>query len=168
MITNIILIGFMAAGKSSVGKFLAQSLDWDFIDTDWEIEKITGLTIPEIFENLGEEAFRCEERRFIQRLSAAKNTVIATGGGMVLSPENWAALQAIGVLIHLHVPLNVALQRAKISQERPLLKGPSEEIRQLWLKRQEIYRQAAITIDTSQKNVEEIVREILDWLKGGN
>ncbi|NLM22063.1 MAG: shikimate kinase [Peptococcaceae bacterium] len=163
---NIILIGFMAAGKSSIGQLLARELNWDFLDTDTEIVNQTGLSIPEIFRKYGEARFRQEESLLIQRLVNINHTVIATGGGLVLNPDNWVTLQRLGMLIHLYVPLELALQRVKKRSERPLLARPEEELSKLWLERLAIYNKASVTFDTSGKNPEAIVAEISAYLKG--
>lgn len=162
----IILIGFMAAGKSKVGRLLAQSLDWDFVDTDREIEKKTGLKIANYFQKYGEDKFRQEEKLVVEELADVKQTVIATGGGLVVDPGNWAKLQALGVLIHLYVPLSTALQRADSSADRPLLAGERENLQRLWQRRQSIYRKADLTVDTSQRDVQAVVRTILNYLEG--
>ena len=163
---NIILIGFMAAGKSSIGKLLAQELGWDFLDTDAEIVKVTGKTIPEIFRQYGEARFRQEESLLLRKLANLRHTVIATGGGLVLNPDNRAALQKMGILIHLYVTLEVALQRVKKNHERPLLAKSRDELSRLWLERQDIYNKAAVTIDTTGKSPVAIVAEISAYLKG--
>jgi shikimate kinase len=167
-VQNIILIGFMAAGKSSVGRLLAQELDWDFLDTDTKIEQVTGLKIPDLFQKYGEDRFRSEENLIVKKLVGMTKTIIATGGGTVLSSHNWNRLGKIGILIHLYVPLEIALARVKKRQERPLLTKSRLEIAQLWKERLDIYNKADITIDTSNKEIATIVAEILaQVMKGG-
>lgn len=166
-VNNIVLIGFMAAGKSTVGKLLAKELGWTYLDTDAEIERVTELTIPEIFRKYGEKRFRAEENLLVQKLSGASNTVIATGGGTVLNPENWLNLEKLGLIVFLKVPLEIALTRAKNNQDRPLLNNNKAEIEQLWNERQHTYHQAQLVIDTSEKDFEMIVADILEYLKGG-
>jgi shikimate kinase len=166
-IQNIILIGFMAAGKSSVGRLLARELNWDFLDTDTRIEQVTGLKIPELFQKHGEERFRFEEDLIVKKLVGKKKTIIATGGGMVLSSHNWNSLRRIGIFIHLYVPLEIALARVMDPQGRPLLTKSRVEIVQLWKERLDKYNKADITIDTSDKEIVTIVAEILTQVKGG-
>lgn len=166
-VKNIILIGFMAAGKSSVGRLLARELNWDFIDTDKEIEQVTGLKIAQIFRRYGEKRLRSEENLVVKRISEVSKTVVATGGGTILDCENRKRLQHMGVLIHLFVPVEVVLQRVKKRHDRPLLKKSIPEIKQIWQNRLDIYNQGSIVIDTSDKNLNEIVSEILGLLKGG-
>ncbi len=162
---NIVLIGFMGTGKSTVGKRLAQSLAWDFVDTDCEIGEVTSLSVSEIFRRHGETRFRSEESIVVARLSQQERLVIATGGGTVLNPLNWNALAQKGIVIALHASLETILDRIGHKNDRPLLKGPREEIEKLWSKRQECYAQANFIVDTSKKNVDEVVREILTWLE---
>jgi len=166
-INNVILVGFMAAGKSSIGRKLARILGWKYIDTDAEIVEVTGLKIPAIFKKYGEVRFRSEEKLVVKKLRGATNAVIATGGGTVMDPDNWKILQELGVIIHLFVPLEEALKRVKNRSERPLLVKSELEIRELWKERLEIYNKASISIDTTNKDLDEIVNEILEYLKGG-
>ncbi len=167
MVDNIILTGFMAAGKSSVGRILAQELEWEFIDTDQGIEQFTGLTIPEIFCRYGEKRFRVEEKLFVNKIADITKTVIATGGGTILDQENWQGLQKLGITIHLFVPLEVALQRVNRREDRPLLDKSIVEIEQMWEERLTIYNQAEITIDTTDQDIDTIAAEILKQVKGG-
>lgn len=166
-VQNIILIGFMAAGKSSVGRLLARELGWDYLDTDMEIEEATGLKISELFRKYGEIRFRSEESLVVKKINKKTKTVIATGGGTVISAENWDKLQEMGILIHLFVPLEVALSRINRRQDRPLLLKNGIEVEQLWSERLNIYNKAHITIDTSDKELATVVAEILTQVKGG-
>ncbi|MFZ3132166.1 MAG: shikimate kinase [Desulfosporosinus sp.] len=161
---KIVLIGFMGTGKSSVGKRLAQSLAWDFVDTDWVIEEVTNLNVPEIFRRHGETRFRSEERIVVARLSRQERIVIATGGGTVLNPLNWKVLARNGIVIGLYASMEAILSRIGHKNDRPLLKGSREAIEKLWSERQECYAQADFTVDTSQKNIDEVVNEILAQL----
>jgi len=164
---NIILVGFMAAGKSSIGKKLAYKLGWKYIDTDAEIVKITGLKIPALFKKYGEIRFRSEEKLVVKKLKGVTSAVIATGGGTVLDPENWSIMEELGVIIHLYVPLEEALKRIKKRSERPLLAKSEPEIQKLWKERLEVYNKANIFLDTSNKELDDIVNEIIEHLKGG-
>ncbi|MBP1759662.1 MAG: shikimate kinase [Firmicutes bacterium] len=162
---NIVLIGFMGTGKSTVGRRLAQSLAWDFVDTDYEVGEVTSLSVSEIFRRHGETRFRSEESIVVARLSQQERLVIATGGGTVLNPLNWNALAQNGIVIALHASLEAILARIGHKNDRPLLKGPREAIEKLWSERQECYAQADFIVDTSQKNVDEVVKEILTRLE---
>ena len=163
---NIVLIGFMGTGKSTVGKRVAQALAWDFVDTDCEIGEVTNLSVTEIFRRHGETRFRSEERIVVARLSQQEQIVIATGGGTVLNPLNWEALAQNGIVIALHASIEAILSRIGHKNDRPLLKGSKEAIEKLWSERQACYAKADFTIDTSQKTIDEVVSEILTRLGG--
>ena len=158
---NIVLIGFMGTGKSSVGKRLALSLTWDFVDTDWVIGEVTNLSVTEIFRLHGETRFRSEEKIVVAKLSQKEQMVIATGGGTVVDPINLEALARNGIIVGLHATVDTILSRVGQKNERPLLKGTKEAIEKLWSERQECYAQADFTVDTSQKSIDEVVSEIL-------
>jgi len=161
---NIVLIGFMGTGKSTVGKRLAQSLAWDFVDTDCVIGEVTNLSVTEIFRRYGETRFRSEERIVVTRLSQQDQLVIATGGGTVVDPLNLEALAGKGIIIGLHASMEVIVSRIGHKNDRPLLKGTKEAIEKLWSERQDCYAQADFTVDTTQKDIDEVVSEILAWL----
>ncbi|GAB6171419.1 shikimate kinase [Paradesulfitobacterium aromaticivorans] len=165
-VRNIILTGFMGTGKSTVGRRLARTLGWDFIDTDSEIERITEMSVAEIFRRHGETRFRSEENLMVKRLMTRENCVIATGGGTVLNPENQAILSGIGVVISLYAPVETILDRVGQRTDRPLLKTGREEIEFLWQARQVSYARAEYTVDTTDKSVEEVEGEILTYLEG--
>ena len=158
---NIVLVGFMGTGKSTVGKRLAQSLEWDFVDTDCVIGEVTSLSVTEIFRRHGETRFRSEERIVVARLSQQDQIVIATGGGTVVDPLNLEALAQNGIVIGLHASMEAILRRIGHKNDRPLLKDTKEAIEKLWFERQECYAQADFTVDTSQKTIDEVVSEIL-------
>ena len=157
---NIVLIGFMGTGKSTVGKRLANTLAWDFVDTDSLIGEVTNLSVSEIFRRHGETRFRSEERIVVEKLSQQEQVVIATGGGTVLNPLNWQVLTKNGIVIALHASIEVILNRVGHKNDRPLLKGTREEIEKLWSERQECYAQADFMVDTSDKTIDEVVSEI--------
>lgn len=162
---NIVLIGFMGTGKSTVGRRLAQALAWDFVDTDSEIGEVTNLSVPEIFRRHGETRFRSEESIVVARLSQLDRIVIATGGGTVLNPLNWNALAKNGTVIGLHASLEAILNRIGHKNDRPLLKGSKAEIEKLWSERQTCYAQADYMVDTTSKTIDEVVSEILTRLE---
>jgi len=121
--TNIVLVGFMGTGKTSVGKILAEKLKRPVIDVDRRIEKSRRQTIGEIFEKHGEPYFRELEKSVILQVSREKGTVITTGGGAVLDPQNLAALKAGGWVVALFAKPETVFQRVGRSKQRPLLKG---------------------------------------------
>lgn len=160
---NVVLIGFMGAGKTAVGKSLAQHLSSSFIDTDHLIEKRTGKQIKEIFAEQGEEAFRKLETETVKEVSEKEDQVIAVGGGAVLREENVQALKKNGVLVYLKADLAILFERTKGTQKRPLLEVPSpkEEIERLLSIREGVYQEVAdIIIDTSALSVPEVVSEV--------
>lgn len=160
-ILNIVLIGFMSTGKTSVGKRLAQQLNWDFVDTDLEIEKINGMSVSEIFHKQGETYFRSEEEAFIKSLLERKHCVIATGGGAVLSPANWKVLTQMGYVIALYAPIDTILERVGKSNDRPLFKSKRDEDERLLIARQPIYNKAELIINTTEMDVDQVVEEIM-------
>lgn len=160
---NIVLIGFMGAGKTAVGKSLAQKLSLSFVDTDHLIEKRTGKKIKDIFAEQGEEVFREMETEVVKEVSGQRNQVIAVGGGAVLREENVEALKENGVLVYLKADPSTLFERTKGTQKRPLLEVPSvkDEIKRLLSIREEVYQKVAdIIIDTSGLSVQEVVSEV--------
>lgn len=163
---NIVLIGFMGSGKSTVGKRLAKALDWEFIDTDAEVERVTGVKVPDIFRRHGEMRFRSEESLVVKRLSGRRKLIIATGGGTVVNPDNWQALAQSALIIGLYAPVETILARIGHRHDRPLLKGSLAEIEELWQSRQKTYAKADLTVDTTEMGIEEVVEYILGALQG--
>ncbi len=165
---NIILIGFMGSGKSTIGRRLAVALNWEFIDTDLAIEKEMGLTVNDVFRRYGESRFRTEESLVVQKLSSRQHCVISTGGGTVCNTENFEILLSSGLVICLAASLETILQRVEVgTADRPLLKRTSAEIEELWQVRQAIYARAPYTVETTNQEIEEVVDEILGLLKEG-
>jgi len=168
MAKNIVLIGFMGTGKSSIGIRLAQKLHREFVDVDREIEKITGMSISQLFRKHGELRFRSEERLMVKKLAERDNQVIATGGGLVLDPENIKILSENGIIICLQAEPEDILARVNRKKGiRPLLKKDftAEDIEKMLAERQEYYKCAELHISTSQKSMETVVKQITDWLK---
>lgn len=163
---NIVIIGFMATGKSTVGRRLAQRLRREFIDTDKEIEKVTGKTVAQIFARDGVKRFRSEENLLVKKLVLKEGLVIATGGGIVLDPENVRLFKENGVLIALSATPEVIYQRVKGKKHRPLLaKGDVRgNIDELMKERESIYNAADLTLDTGNCSVDETVGRIISYL----
>ncbi|HEX3014932.1 MAG TPA: shikimate kinase [Desulfobacteria bacterium] len=164
---NIVLIGFMGTGKSSVGKKLAQRLGLRLIDTDTEIESSTGLTIPEIFQRDGVVRFRSEESLVVKKAASWRGVVISTGGGAVLNPENLAVLRRSGIIVTLTASPAVICARTIRKGNRPLLKDDNspEKIQKLLAERDYAYRQGDLIIDTSDKSLDEVVQTIIEFLE---
>jgi shikimate kinase len=164
--SNIILGGFMATGKTSVGRRLAARLSFEFVDVDELIEAEAGLPIRQIFAMRGEAAFRALEREMVARMAGRRCSVIAVGGGAVVDPRNLAALRGLGVLIALSATPEVILSRVGGGQDRPMLWGPDprQRIVQLLAERAPAYEQADLLVDTSFRSVDEVVEHILALL----
>lgn len=164
---NVILIGFMGSGKSSVGKVLADKLERKFIDMDDEIELGEGKTINDIFTEYGEDRFREIETSYLEKLLTKKNKVISTGGGVILKEENIAILQRIGTVVFLHTTYESLLKNLEGDKVRPLLQrdNSASVIKNLLAKREPIYFNAAsMIIQTTDKSVDEIANEIISLL----
>ena len=160
---NILLTGFMGAGKTTVGKKLAKRLGYFFIDTDREIEKEQGCSITEIFKYGGEECFRDLETDILLKLQTKQNLVIATGGGMVLRDENRNLMDSLGTRVYLKVELQELMRRLKKDKKRPLLQKskPEEHILEMLQQRKSIYEEAECIIDTTDLSPHQMVTEII-------
>ncbi len=166
--TNIIITGFMGTGKTSVGRYLARLTGKKFIDTDREIERVTGLSAAQIFSRCGEEYFRREETKAIRRACSFSDCVIATGGGAVLKEENFFLMKKNGILIALYASPEEIKRRLKNDKTRPLLKDNSvERIKLMLAEREPFYRRADIGIDTSGYSYKEVAQRILTELEKG-
>ena len=162
---NIVLVGFMGTGKTEVGRILARDFSFEFIDTDDVIEKRLGIKVSEIFKKYGESYFRDIEREVVKDLSELKGLVIATGGGVVMNPENINDLKKNGVVICLTATTEEILSRVKENDDRPLLTVSDKftKIKELLESREAFYAKADVTIDTTNREVLEVVKEV----KGG-
>lgn len=142
---NIYLIGLMGAGKTTVGRQLARQLHRTFFDSDHEIVARTGVPIPTIFEIEGEAGFRRREAQAINELTALEGIVMATGGGVVLNPDNRRQLHDSGWVVYLNVPPTYLYQRTKHDRSRPLLQveDPLAKLVELHAQRDPLYRETA-------------------------
>ncbi len=166
---NIVLTGFMGAGKTTVGRLLAARLGWNFIETDEMIERKTGMTISQIFDLHGEAYFRQKESEAVQELVRLPrgSSVISTGGGVVLRRDNISVLRRVGVIVYLEVSPEEAWQRLRDKKDRPLLQEgyAQERIRTLLQGRRVQYLESDFQVKTAAKNPEEIVEEIVVLLQ---
>jgi shikimate kinase len=163
---NLYLIGMMGAGKTSVGRLLAQHLNYRFFDTDALIEQVARQSINEIFANSGEDAFRQLESQVLGEISAYTKLTIATGGGIVLRRENWSYLHH-GLIVWLDVPVEVLIARLAEDTTRPLLQNadPKGELERLLEQRQRLYAQADIQITVEAgETPEQVARRAIDLI----
>jgi shikimate kinase len=165
---SIVLVGMMGAGKSSIGRKLAQALEIPFVDADTEIETAAGMTIPEIFASQGEPYFRAGEARVISRLLEGGPQVLATGGGAFMREETREAVRAKGISVWLKADYDVLARRIKRRNDRPMLKtaDPAATLKALIAERYPVYAEADITVVSRDVPHETIVGEILSALAG--
>jgi shikimate kinase len=163
---SVVLVGMMGAGKSSIGRRLAERLGIAFADADAEIETAAGMSIPDIFATYGEAYFRSGETRVIARLLDGGPQVLATGGGAFMNAETRSAISAKGISVWLNAEFDVLMRRIKRRHNRPLLKSddPGETLRGLMAERYPVYAEAEITIQSREVPHEKIVDEIVTAL----
>jgi shikimate kinase len=163
---NVALIGFMAVGKSAVGRSLAKKLRLRFVDLDQVIEKTAGMKISEIFVQKGEPYFRQLEKKTLAKVLQGEQQVIATGGGVIMDDDSLMLLRDRALLIGLTASVDVLLTRAGSSSKRPLLKEANrkEQVEELLTQRQNRYAQAHVTIDTSELTVAQVVEKIVRFI----
>jgi shikimate kinase len=162
---NLILVGFSCSGKTTLGRNVARRLRLTFVDTDRFIENMTGRTIPDIFREEGEAAFRAYEREAIGRIMSEQNQVVSTGGGAFIDPENRQKLRNGNLVIHLHVRPETVVERLRNSRSgrpRPLLDSPDplKRVVQLMDDRKEAYSAAHVTIGVDNRTRYELVGEL--------
>jgi shikimate kinase len=169
---NIFLVGLMGAGKTTVGKLLAQHLNKRFVDCDREIENRSGVSIPLIFEIEGETGFRRRESRMLEELAARDDLVLATGGGAILSEQNRKLLTGRGTVVYLRASVHELWLRTRSDKNRPLLQGNDvrSKLRTLYAQRDPLYREIAdIIVDTSRQSVRTLVLQLeQDLQRPGN
>ncbi|MDQ7050224.1 MAG: shikimate kinase AroK [Enterobacterales bacterium] len=161
---NIFLVGPMGAGKTTIGKQLAQLLHLEFIDSDQEIEARTGAPIDWIFDIEGEEGFRQREKEIIEELSQRQGIVLATGGGAVVAPENRKYLAGRGIVVYLETSIEQQLERTRKDKRRPLLrnsKDPESTLVALHKEREAQYREIAdVIVATNENSIKSVANKI--------
>ena len=167
--SNIVIIGFWATGKTTVGKRLAELLNKKFIDTDELIVKKAGIGISEIFDKHGEVGFRELETPIVKKVSKMENMIISCGGGVVLNKINMDYLKQSGVTVYLDAKPEVILSRLKQDNDFRILKPDEDHLKRikefLWFRKPFFERFADIVIDTSDLNQGEVAEKILEGLK---
>jgi len=160
---NLYLVGFMATGKSAIGRRVATALSMQFIDSDAEIEKKMKMSIPDIFKTFGEEKFRELERDFIENGHPKTNCVISCGGGLTCREDMPQLVKSKGIAICLFLPPETILERSKLSNKRPLLNvdNPIEKIKSLLDERKKFYLKSGILVALDGKNLAEASETIL-------
>lgn len=171
-VLNVVLIGFMGCGKTSLGKKLSRRLKYSFLDTDKYIEQKEGMEITEIFEKKGEPYFRELERTAVEKLSAEKRIVIATGGGIIKNPQNMEQLKKQGIIVYLKATPEHIYRNIGNDNTRPLLEGGNkkEKIKKLMDERKPLYEKYAdvtvnVSNETTGKIIERIGREVKSFEK---
>ena len=163
---TIVFVGLMGAGKTAIGRKLAQALGLPFADSDHEIETVSRMSIPELFERYGEPEFRALEQRVIERLLREGPRVVSTGGGAFMNAETRAAIAEFGVSIWLKADLDLLMERVSKKQNRPLLKNadPRRVMQKLIEERYPVYALADVTVETRDARREIITEEALQAL----
>lgn len=160
---SIIFVGLMGAGKTAIGRKVAAMLSLPFIDSDQEIESVSRMTVPELFERYGEPEFRALEQRVILRLLENGPQVLSTGGGAFMNAQTREAIASHGVSVWLKADLDLLMERVSKKQNRPLLKNPDPRgvLERLMSERYPVYATADITVPTRDDRKEVIAGEVV-------
>ncbi|MEH6528564.1 MAG: shikimate kinase AroK [Porticoccus sp.] len=158
---NLFLVGPMGAGKTTIGRFLANSLDLEFVDLDAEIEQRCGANIPWIFDVEGEDGFRRREGQLLEEITAGKGVLLATGGGVVLAEYNRELLKKRGFVVYLNASVDQLLERTAHDRNRPLLQvdNPRAIIEELLADRDPLYREVADLVIMTERRKPQLVAE---------
>ncbi|WP_442581799.1 shikimate kinase [Mesorhizobium sp. ASY16-5R] len=163
---SIVFVGLMGAGKTAIGRKVAALLELPFIDSDQEIEQVSRMTIPELFERYGEPEFRALEQRVIQRVLESGPQVLSTGGGAFMNEQTRGLIAAQAVSVWLKADLDVLFARVAKKHNRPLLKtaDPRATLGRLMDDRYPVYAEAQVTVHTRDERKDVIVGEVMDML----
>ncbi len=161
---KVYLVGFMAAGKTTVARALARRLDWQAVDIDELIERQDHQTVADIFARRGEAYFRALERQVLFEQIAPRHLVVATGGGTFADVQNRAAINQDGVSVWLDVPLDRLVDRVPADGRRPLA-ADRAGFERLYHQRRAAYEQAHVRLDAGRASVDALVEQLVDWLE---
>lgn len=165
---NVYLVGPMGVGKTTIGKALAKNLVLEFVDSDQEIERRTGVSIMTIFDIEGDSGFREREIKVISEIVKRRGIILATGGGAILRLENRLALRNSGLVVYLHATVEMQLERTRNSDHRPLLRSTNRKttLEELMQEREPLYRQEAdIVYMTDKRSPQVAAQEIAEELR---
>ena len=171
LLKTVVMVGMMGAGKTAVGRALAQRLGVAFLDSDAEIEVAANRTVPEIFERDGEAFFRDKETQIIERLLIDKRCILSTGGGAFLSEQNRKNISAQGISVWLNADLELLWNRVRSKDTRPLLRtdDPKATLKNLYDQRVPIYSLADLTVGSAPEySIEDMVDQVIDALIARN
>ncbi|MGV3551096.1 shikimate kinase [Rhizobium sp.] len=160
---NLVLVGLMGAGKSAIGKLVASELSIPFIDSDHEIERVSRMTIPELFEKYGEPEFRKLENRVIKRLLRSGPRVLSTGGGAFMNKDTRGSIKAAGVSLWLDADLDTLWERVIKRDNRPLLKteNPKQTLENLMIARYPTYAEADLSVKSRDVKKDIVAAEVI-------
>jgi shikimate kinase len=164
----IFLVGFMATGKTTVGRILAARLGWKLVDLDEVIVREAGQSVPRIFETEGEPGFRAREARALASVAAERQLVVATGGGAACREDNLRLMLGAGRVVALAITAEEAVRRARDGAGRPLLAGQSDPVakaRELLAARAPFYARAHLQVDTVGRLPQDVARDVLAWVQ---
>ncbi|MDP2143139.1 MAG: shikimate kinase [Gallionella sp.] len=165
---NLILVGMMGSGKTTIGRTLAKHLDKIFVDSDEEVQQRTGVTIPHIFDIEGEAGFRLRESAAISELMKRDNMVLATGGGAILAEQNRDMLRQNGIVVYLRANVHDLWVRTRHDRNRPLLQtdDPRAKLTELFEQRDPLYQQAAdIVVQSGKQSVQALMLHLVDEIE---
>ena len=163
---SIVFVGLMGAGKTAIGRKVAQALGLPFTDSDHEIETASRMTIPELFELYGEAEFRALEQRVILRILETGRQVLSTGGGAFMNEQTRLAIASHGISVWLKADIDILMERVSKKQNRPLLKNPDPRVvmEKLMAERYPVYAKATVTVPTRDERKEVIATEVIEAL----
>ena len=161
---SVVFVGLMGAGKTAIGRRVAGMLGLNFTDSDHEIESVSRMTIPDLFERYGEAEFRSLEQRVIVRVLESGPQILATGGGAFMNAQTREAITAHGLSVWLKADVDILLDRVSKKQNRPLLKNadPRAVLEKLMAERYPVYAQADVTVSTRDERKEVIANEVIE------